>query len=168
MLPANADIGCAFFRQGLSKNADNFCRQTFSRHFPPPKCRQTSSKMQMCVLEVLANCRRIMQAKVACDSGGDACILVCLHNVAGFVYSEMQAKFVYSTAQRFFRFPQIYLQQLLSSQPHVAFRFFGLSSQHHDAFRFLGIGLFVSGPPAGSCRAGAGFLVLLAACPVLA
>ena len=32
-----------------------------------------------------------------CDSGGDACILVRLHNVAGVVYSEMQTKFVYST-----------------------------------------------------------------------
>ena len=128
--------------------------------------------MQMCVLEVLANCRRIMQAKVACDSGGDACILVCLHNVAGFVYSEMQAKFVYSTAQRFFRFPQIYLQRLLSSQPHIAFEDPLLQpeqpAQPHGTFRFLRIGLFVSGPPTGSCRAGAGFLVLLAACPVFA
>ena len=87
-----------FCRQRLSENADKFCRQTSSRH-SPPKCRQTSSKMQTRALGVWANCRRIMQTKVVCESGGDACILVRLHNVAGVVYSEMQTRVVYSEMQ---------------------------------------------------------------------
>jgi len=54
--------GCAFCRQGLSKNADKFCRRIFSRHFPP-ECRQTSSKMQTRALYFSRNCRQIMQTK---------------------------------------------------------------------------------------------------------
>ena len=61
-LPANADKRCAFCRQGSSKNADKFCRRIFSRPIPP-KCRQTSSKMQTRALHFSRKCRQIMQTK---------------------------------------------------------------------------------------------------------
>ena len=61
-LSANADKRCAFCRQGSSENADKFCRRTFSRPFPP-KCRQTSSKMQTRALHFRGNCRQIMQTR---------------------------------------------------------------------------------------------------------
>ena len=69
--------GCAFCRQGLSKNADKFCRRIFSRHFPP-ECRQTSSKMQTRALHFRGNCRQIMQTRFVYPESGDVCILVCL------------------------------------------------------------------------------------------
>ena len=69
--------GCAFCRQGSSKNADKFCRRIFSRHFPP-ECRQTSSKMQTRALDFSRNRRQIMQTKSVYPESGDVCILVCL------------------------------------------------------------------------------------------
>ena len=74
--------GCAFCRQGLSKNADKFCRRIFSRPFPP-KCRQTSSKMQTRALHFRGNCRQIMQTRFAYPESGDVCILVCLQGILG-------------------------------------------------------------------------------------
>ena len=94
--------GCAFCRQGSSKNADKFCRRIFSRHFPP-ECRQTSSKMKTRALNFSRNCRQIMQTKFVYPPDGDACILGCLQ---GFVYRVclhfrqiMQTKFVYGVLQ---------------------------------------------------------------------
>ena len=76
-MSANADKRCAFCRQGSSKNADKFCRRIFSRPFPP-KCRQTSSKMQTRALHFRGNCRQIMQTRFVYPESGDVCILVCL------------------------------------------------------------------------------------------
>ena len=91
-------MGARFADKVCLKMQTNFADKPL-QDTPPPKCRQTSSKMQTRALGVWANCRRIMQTKVVCDSGGDACILVRLHNVAGVVYSEMQTRVVYSEMQ---------------------------------------------------------------------
>ena len=53
---------------------------------PPAPPRSTGSPSSA------TDCRRIMQTKVVCESGGDACILARLHNVAGVVYSENAVK----------------------------------------------------------------------------
>ena len=74
-------------RQSLSKMQTKFCRQTLSRRVPP-KCRQRLSKMQTRALNFCRNRRQIMQTNFVYPPGGDACILVRLHNVAGVVYSE--------------------------------------------------------------------------------
>ena len=60
-----------------------------------------------------------MQTKVVCDSGGNACILVRLHNVAGVVYSEMQTKFVYSTnfVLKFIYSPRVVVVVVVVSSP---------------------------------------------------
>ena len=85
-------------RQSLSKMQTKFCRQTLSRRVPP-KCRQRLSKMQTRALNFCRNRRQIMQTNFVYPPGGDACILVRLHNVAGVVYSEMQTRVVYSEMQ---------------------------------------------------------------------
>jgi len=84
-------MGARFADKVCLKMQTNFADKPL-QDTPPPKCRQTSSKMQTRALGVWANCRRIMQTKVVCESGGDACILARLHNVAGVVYSENAVK----------------------------------------------------------------------------
>ena len=69
--------GARFADKVRLKNADKFCRRIFSRPFPP-KCRQTSSKMQTRALHFSRKCRQIMQTKFVYPESGDVCILVCL------------------------------------------------------------------------------------------
>ena len=90
-------MGARFADKVCLKMQTNFADKPL-QDTPPPNADKLLQKCRR-ALGVWANCRRIMQTKVVCDSGGDACILVRLHNVAGVVYSEMQTRVVYSEMQ---------------------------------------------------------------------
>ena len=158
-MSTNADNGCAFCRQGLSENADKFCRQTSSRHSPPQM--QTNvfknadaragglGKLQTNYAD--KGCLRLGRGRLHSCSSTQRC-RGCLQRNADKVCLQLQHVCFFGWFVQFI---------------YSLFHFFGLSSQHH-AFRFLGIRFFDSAPPVGCGRAGAGFLGFFSACPVFA
>ena len=91
-------MGARFADKVCLKMQTNFADKPL-QDTPPPNADKPLQKCRRARWGFGQIADELCRQRLSATRGGDACILVRLHNVAGVVYSEMQTRVVYSEMQ---------------------------------------------------------------------